>query len=301
MTPAVFWLASYPKSGNTWFRMINANLNAVGDDPVDINNPPERLHIASFRQPFDEILLVDSSILTHDEIDRMRPMLHRFTANQTEDQLMDARHLKEHKDLIDQHIELVKVHDGYTYSDAGEPLLGGPEAARGAIVIVRDPRDVALSFANHSAMSVDAVITFMNDKNSSIPGKKEANINQFRQKLLGWSAWQSSWLDQRDIPVHMVRYEDMKADPHRTIGDALAFAGRPVDPQALARAIDLASFERLQLQEESSGFREGMVGRKFFRRGESGGWSGELTPDQVGRIEEDHGILMKRLGYKKST
>lgn len=301
MIPAVCWLASYPKSGNTWFRMVTANLHAVGDAPADINNLPERGGIASARAPFDNILLVESGMLTHDEIDRMRPMLHRFMAQESYDQLMDAQHLKEDEDRVDQHIGLVKVHDGYTYSDSGEPLLGGTQAARGAIVIVRDPRDVAPSLANHLGTSVDAAITFMTNKNSAFCGTKKTIANQFRQQLLGWSAWQSSWLDQRDIPVHLVRYEDMKADPHRAIGDALAFAGRPFDPQALARAIDLASFERLQSQEESSGFREAPPGRKFFRRGESGGWNGELTPEQVSRIEADHGVAMQRLGYEKST
>src|SRR6185503_16945022 len=62
------WLSSYPKSGNTWFRMLVANLNAI-DTPVDINALPERGGIASARAPFDHLTLIDSGLLTHDEID----------------------------------------------------------------------------------------------------------------------------------------------------------------------------------------------------------------------------------------
>ena len=49
------WLASYPKSGNTWFRMLVANLSAKDGNPVDINQLPERGGIASARGPFDHL------------------------------------------------------------------------------------------------------------------------------------------------------------------------------------------------------------------------------------------------------
>jgi aryl sulfotransferase len=71
-----FWLASYPKSGNTWFRMLVANLAAVEGRPIDINALPERDMIASARGPFDHLLLIDSGLLTHDEIDCLRPRLY---------------------------------------------------------------------------------------------------------------------------------------------------------------------------------------------------------------------------------
>ena len=295
------WLASYPKSGNTWFRMVTANLHAEGDDPVDINNLPERGGIASARQPFDNILLVESGLLTHDEVDRMRPMLHRFLAQEEDDDFADAQHLKEEEDRVDKQVGLVKVHDGYTYTDRGEPLLGGAEAAFGAILIVRDPRDVAPSLANHNGTSIDKAIEAMADADFCFCGTRRTEPSQLRQQLLGWSAWQASWLDQTDIPVHLVRYEDMKADPLGTFTRALAFADRPAPPDELAHAIDLASFARLSSQEADSGFREAPVGRRFFRKGQSGGWRDELTPEQVARIERDHAPMMDRLGYQRES
>ena len=56
-----YWLASYPKSGNTWLRMLIANLLAT-DGPVDINHWPERGGIASARAPFDHLTLIDSGL-----------------------------------------------------------------------------------------------------------------------------------------------------------------------------------------------------------------------------------------------
>jgi hypothetical protein len=291
------WLASYPKSGNTWFRMVVANLLAQGDEPVDINMLPERAGIASARQPFDNILLIDSELLTHQEVDRMRPMLHRFLAAQSDDDFADPQHRREEADRIDPRAPLVKTHDGYTKTDRGEPLLGGAEAASGAILIVRDPRDVAPSLANHMAIDIDAAISFMAAPASSFCGSVNSVSNQLRQRLLGWSAWQASWLEQGDLPVHLVRYEDMKADPVAILAAALAFAGQSVDMAALARAVDLARFDRLQAREARTGFREAPAGRQFFRRGESGGWRGELSSERVARIVDDHGTMMERLGY----
>ena len=60
----------------------------------------------------------------------------------------------------------MKAHDAYTLTPKGEPLLAGARGADGAIVIVRDPRDVAPSLANHNRSSIDDAIAFMNDKNA---------------------------------------------------------------------------------------------------------------------------------------
>ena len=75
------WLASYPKSGNTWFRMLVANLAVKDGKPVDINDLPERGGIASARGPFDHLTLIDSGLLTHDEIDCLRPRVYEGLAS----------------------------------------------------------------------------------------------------------------------------------------------------------------------------------------------------------------------------
>lgn len=295
--PRPFWLASYPKSGNTWFRLVAANLHGRQETPADINNLPERGGIASARQPFDNILLIDSGILTHAEVDRMRPMLHRYMAQEKDSDFADPLQASEEADRIDAEAGLVKVHDSYTLTDRAEPLMGGIGAAGGAIVIVRDPRDVAPSLANHSARGIDQAIADMADMGFAFCAGTNSQPNQLRQRLLSWSAWQASWLDQTDIPVHLVRYEDMQASPVETIGAALAFAGRPALPQALERAVELARFDRLQAMEADAGFREAPPGRRFFRQGIAGGWRTELSAGQVARIERDHAAMMARLGY----
>lgn len=299
--PRPFWLASYPKSGNTWFRLVVANLHGAQDTPADINNLPERGGIASARQPFDNILLVESGILTHDEVDRMRPMLYRHMAQEQEADFDGSLQISEEDDRIDTKVGLVKVHDSYTMTDRAEPLMGGAQAAGGAILIVRDPRDVAPSLANHSARGIDQAIADMADPGFAFCAGRSGQPNQLRQKLLSWSEWHASWLDQTDIPVHLMRYEDMQSDPVAAIGAALEFAGRPACRTALERAVELARFDRLQSMEAEAGFREAPTGRTFFRKGIAGGWRSELSEAQVAQIESDHADMMARLGYHGSV
>jgi hypothetical protein len=290
------WLASYPKSGNTWFRMLVANLSAKDGRPVDINDLPERGGIASARAPFDHLLLIDSGLLTHDECDALRPRVYEELASGAQDDEYDAP-----QDAPP--LRFVKAHDAYTLTSNGEPLLGGGSAADGAIVIVRDPRGVAPSLASHNNSSVDTAIDFMNDTRSAFCGRVDRQQNQLRQQLPGWSGHVASWLDQKDIPVHLVRYEDMAADTAGALTRALAFAGREASAEEIARAVAFANFSRLQEQEHAKGFREAPRPRpngRFFRRGEAAGWRDELTAEQIARIENAHAAMMLRLGYRLS-
>jgi aryl sulfotransferase len=289
----IVWLASYPKSGNTWFRMLVANLSAK-DGPADINDLPERDGIASGRSGFEFVTLLDSGLLTHDEADRLRPRVYEALAQGAEVEDGEAPVARPGP-------RLVKVHDAYTGTPQGEPLLAGRRGARGAIVIVRDPRDIAPSLANHRGTTIDDAIGFMNNDAAAFCGTVKAQPNQLRQRLLGWSGHVESWLDQGDIPVHLVRYEDLAARPVETLLAAMAFAGHEVRRSDAVRAAEFASFARLQAQERAKGFgewRRGGAGALFFRRGESNAWRRELTREQVLRIEAAQSAMMARLGYQ---
>jgi aryl sulfotransferase len=287
------WLASYPKSGNTWFRMLLANLSADDGKPVDINDLPERGGIASAREPFDHLLLIDSGLLTHDEIDCLRPRVYEELARGAEDDEYDSPQAPPQ-------LRFVKVHDAYTLTPKGEPLLAGRRGADGAILIARDPRDVVPSFAHHTNVGIDDAIAFLNDANGTFCSKQHRQHPQLRQMLPGWSGYMASWLDQDEIPIHLIRYEDLAADTFGTFRRALDFAGRAASDDDVRRAIAFADFAELRRQEREKGFRETprQAGGLFFRRGEAGGWRNELAAEQIARIEAAHAPMMRRLGYE---
>jgi aryl sulfotransferase len=287
------WLASYPKSGNTWLRVLIANLSAKDGQPVDINNLRECGYIASARDDFDRLLLIDSALLTHDEIDDLRPYVYEALARGADD---DESNIPEAATPI----RFVKTHDAYTFTREGQPVLAGMRGADGAIIIVRDPRDVATSLANYSGNSIDDAITFMNDENAAFCAQPTRLYDQLRQKLTRWSDHVAGWLDQTNIPVKLIRYEDLQTDTISTLSRVLTFAGRAATDDEVKRAAMFADFTQLRQQELERGFREAsssQVRGNFFRRGEAGAWRDELSLEQVGRIEYEHGPMMRRLGY----
>jgi hypothetical protein len=278
----IVWLASYPKSGNTWMRTLLANLKANGDKAADINVIGRKYGMASSRALFEDQTLLDSGLLTDEEIEEMRPGVYRAWA---------AHLLGQADDPF-----VMKCHDAYTRLGDGTPLLGG-SAAKGAIVLVRDPRDVALSFADHRGTSVDDAIELMCDPNAAMGRSVQAQRPQLRQRLLDWTSHISSWLDQSDIPVHLVRYEDMETDTAAILARAAQFAGFDVTEDQAAKAVRLSAFDLLRNQEEASGFTEAAKDRPFFRRGHSGAWRAALSSGQAERIEAAHRKIMMRLGY----
>jgi len=292
----IVWLASYPKSGNTWLRLLLSAFSDKGEK-LDINEMSERGGIASARGPFDYRMLIDSGLLTHEEIERLRPRVHEEIAQDWQEE--------ENEERGNLPVRFTKVHDAYTLTADGEPLLAGAKGANGAVIIVRDPRDVAPSLANHMHLSLDDAIAFMADPEAGFCMNRSSQPTQLRQRLPSWSGHAESWLGQRDIPVHLVRYEDLKRDTAAMLKGVLAFAGIPAEDSAVERAVGMTDFARLQEQEREQGFHEWRdrtrTGRLFFRRGETGSWKTELTPEQAGRIVEAHAAMMQRLGYETAA
>jgi aryl sulfotransferase len=119
---------------------------------------------------------------------------------------------------------------------------------------------------------------------------------QLPQPLGDWSGHVRGWLEECDVPVHVVRYEDLPG----AFGGVLQFLGEAPDAERMERAIRHSRLEELQRQEAAHGFKERQSEAAFFRQGEVGAWRRTLRPDQVRRIEAAHGAMMQRFGYLTS-
>ena len=274
----IVWLASYPKSGNTWFRAFLTNYLSSGDSPADINDL-DTDSIASARSRFDSVMWGESSDMTPDEVERNRPEAYRFIASESPRTLY------------------IKAHDAYVLTTGGEPLFPR-EVTQSAVYFVRNPLDVAISLAHHSGICIDDAIERMEDVNFALAGGGRRLHAQLRQRLLSWSEHVVSWLDQKEIAIHLMRFEDMLSDPWASFRRSLDFLRISIEDARLERAIHFSSFEALRKQEQSSGFREKPAKAKvFFRSGRAGEWKQTLTADQIARIIAAHSQVMHRLDY----
>jgi aryl sulfotransferase len=169
------------------------------------------------------------------------------------------------------------------------------------VVVVRDPRDIALSLANHRGSTIDQAIDLMLDPEAVQGRSSRRPVHQLSQRLLDWSSHVSSWLDQRDIPIHLIRYEDMQVDAGEVLAATARFAGLNATSQQVSKAAKASTFEILRRQEDAEGFAEARPGGRFFRHGKAGAWHSGLARAQTERIEFAHGAMMARLGYRMAS
>ena len=273
------WLASYPKSGNTWLRLALSSLSR-GGAPPDFAAKVGFAPIASNRSPFDLLLDVDSADLKDEEAEALRPCFYALEAR---------RHAAP---------QLRKVHDAWTLTSTGEPLFP-PALTLGTLYIARDPRDVAVSLAAHLGMTVDEAIAAMAAPTATLARGGKRGKTQLAQRLLTWSAHVESWLDAPGMPPPLLlRYEDMTVDAAGALLRVARYLGWAAEREAVERAVAATRFDALFAAEEQYGFHERpLKAERFFRRGIAGGWRDTLTSAQADQIERDHATVMARLGY----
>lgn len=280
---SIVWLASYPKSGNTWVRILLANYLSASDEPVDINQLP-RWGIATARRTFDEWCGVEASALPAPLVDRLRPAVYRHMAAEAPDDLF------------------MKVHDAWSKSVSGQPVFP-PDVTRAVVYVVRNPLDVAVSATSHWHLDPEEMVERMCNPQhrSSVAGERLPD--QLEHWVGSWSEHARSWLDRSGLSGHLVRYEDLHADPERALTGILEACRLARDSQRVATAVAFSAFDELQRQERAQGFRERPVAARdqFFRRGMVGAWHDELPEPLARRLTQAHGEMMTRFGYLKDS
>jgi aryl sulfotransferase len=276
------WLASYPKSGNTWLRLLLANYFSETDDPHDINAPGVTRGVARSRWLFDNFLGLSSSDLLPHEALALQPYVYEIMASRNAAPVW------------------LKVHDRQQRLDDGRWLF--PPAASGvAVYIIRNPLDVAVSNAFHDGHAdMERAVAKLCDPAVTIGARTSSQIPQ---RLGDWSGHVTSWVDQPDIPVLVIRYEDMLADTADALARVIAFArpGAVIDPHRIGQAVRHSRIEALQSAERDCGFREApRRTTPFFRSGRAGDWPAHLSPAQADRIRSAHRGVMHRFGYAEA-
>ncbi|PUT40448.1 sulfotransferase [Legionella taurinensis] len=277
-TQGIFWLASYPKSGNTWFRIVLSKLLKPASHLTVINEMDSILGspMVANRGWMNKALGFDSAALNDDDVDKLRPKTYASYAATLKRPVY------------------IKVHDAYTFIDEHQPLFPN-EGCLGAIYFIRNPLDVAISLAHHVQCPLDWSIHMMEQPGFEVPlpGQRD---KQLRQKLLSWSLHVESWTLLPDFPVLVLRYEDMLMDPVTSFSKALHFLNLHFTLEEITQAIEDSSFEKLQDFERQFGFKEKQNG-SFFRKGIAGDWLNTLTETQAHQLVKQHAAIMQQYGY----
>lgn len=269
------WIASYPKSGNTWVRAFLANylFDNVG------------------AASFEAIQRISSGDVSGPSYAELAGCPHHQipAGNYGKVRLAHLTRIAENGSSVN----FVKTHCAHTRMN-GHWLV--PAAlTRSAIYVVRHPLDMLVSYADHWGLTLKAAAHQIGaEKNMIGPGPKTA-----MQFLSDWSSHVKGWTGTRDFPVLTLRYEDMLADPEKAFTRLIRHIGAPVDANVLTEAIEKTSFRSLSVLEEQGGFPErGPKQDRFFRVGTAGQWRNKVPDDIVQRVLSDHGAVMRKLKYE---
>jgi len=269
----ILWLASYPKSGNTWLRVFLHNYINQPDAPYSINKLNDLSASECNAAFFRAHLAGPPAAYTTQEVQRVRPKVHH--------ELM-----KLHDDLV-----FIKTHNANRAVHG--IALCTPAVSAGAIYLIRDPRDVAISYAAYTGRGLDDIIGFMSQAGAANRGT-DAQVFEF---LGAWSSHVESWIATPG--VLLLRYEDMLENPAREFARVIRYLGDEPEPERLGQAVAYSDFVALAKQEARHGYQAGSptAAAPFFREGRAGGWRDVLTGMQRDRIELDHAAMMKTFSY----
>jgi len=272
----IIWLASYPKSGNTWLRAFIYNL---------VERPPRPAPLASLIDYFE----------SEAEGRWYLPLLGgRALGDCTPGEIIALKQAAQQAIAASRPRGSIftKTHNRFG-SFEGHPLHNiGVMAA--ALYVVRNPLDVVLSLADHYGIGIDAAIEFMANEATGTPSDPDTVTS-----LLGsWSTHVASWTAQPHPAIRVLRYEDMLDKPLKAFTQAAKLLGMADDRQAIRRAIEFSSFRELKRQELQDGFIErSPTSRAFFRKGRKNQWIEALSDEQAAAIVARHYEQMDRFGY----
>ena len=273
MPGGILWLASYPKSGNTWVRIFLENLFRNAAEPVSINE----LNVVAFGDAQRQLyqMLIDRPLDELSDLDilKLRPVLQEKLASRSE-------------------TSIVKTHNRMGFVD-DVPIIS-LQHTMGAIYVVRNVFDVTVSFAAHYNTPMDEAVRSVCRETMHTTTTKAAVI----QYLGPWGDHYRGWTEVPGFEPLVLRYEDLRAKPFKEFSRIVKFLKIPANPDRIKRAIRFSNFEEVSKQEKQEGFRERVrADQTFFREGKVGGWRRSLSDDHVAQLVEAHGDVLRELRY----
>ena len=296
MSKHIFWIASYPKSGNTLVRSI---LSSLFFSDTGIFNFDLLKKIVSF----EELSRLTKCYNTRAE--------NINTKNWKEKNILIFQNLKEIQKKINldfsEDFAFFKTHFNGKNFDNQSFFI--EEYLRGIIYIYRDPRDVCISWARHSSLSNNESIDFMLNKSASISWIGKEKFKEYKSDipvyLSSWEKHVRSWIDFKySCPFLLLNYEELVYKKREAINKLIDFFEKNFKIKVINKDIKInnilssTSFNNLQKLENLHGFNESIKENKFFAVGQKNQWKSELEQNQIKIIEHEFGLIMKKLKYK---
>ena len=284
----IIWLASYPKSGNTWIRSLLTSYFYSNDGVFNFNLLKKIEQFSSKNVP---IQLNDKS---------------SYQTKISKNWIPAQKIIND-----DKKVHLLKTHNaicainGNNFTDKFNTI--------GAIYIVRDPRNLVTSLANHYEFNLEESFNFISNKrkiiflkNDNLKSKSKDEPEDFN--FLGdWASHYKSWKNINFCEVKIVKYEDFLKNPRENfisiLNFLLKFMKFDIDQKKILNALESTKFSNLSKMEEENDFDESVISSKtkkkikFFNLGKKNNWKNLLDKSLIRKINTCFKTEMSELGY----
>ena len=268
----ITWIASYPKSGNTWVRSFLSNYFSKNENfnfnqLKKINKFPRKEIFEELDIDYKDFKNIASNWIT----------------------MQEYINLKNETIYLKTHNAMVTVNNS-KFTDANN--------TNGFVYLVRDPRDVILSYSSHLGISSEETFELMQDDLSFEAMTDEENSRNF---LLGsWASNYNSWKSFNSVEGLIIRYEDLVTKTESSFIKIISYLNKinnlEINIDKIKNSIQNINFSTLKNLETDQGFAE-KGKNSFFRKGKIGDWKENLNPKTVKEIEFVFNKEMKELNY----
>ena len=269
----IIWIASYPKSGNTWMRALLSTYLYYKGDKFDLKNLAKIPNFIAdkYFEPIVNLELIKNSLKISEYWNSAQSRIN----------------LQGEERIFKTHTACVSINNiGFT----------NEINTAGYIYLVRDPRAVVCSMSAHSNTSTDSVVKNLFDERMvGYNGK-----NGLTEFTSSWKINYNSWKKKKKFPGILIKYEDMIDNTEKELKKTLSFLkdklNLELDDERIKQTVKLCNFSKLRKEEDEKGFEEAKNG-KFFRKGKKDSWKEELNPNLKHEIEKNLKTEMEELGY----
>ena len=280
----IIWLSSYPKSGNTWLRSLLASyyFSKEGDFNFNLLKNIDQFPSYDYFKNYNKTFInpTDTAEFWIEEQKKIN------SNNKVK--------------FFKTHNALCKINN-YSFTDSKNTLA--------AIYIIRDPRNVITSLANHYEIDADQAFEFMTTEQKAITQKKENSYVGF-VALFSWIFHQESWTNNKLFPTLVIRYEDLQNETFLTLKKVIDFIEKQINSKnsfnrdKAKKSVQSCDFERLKKLEINEGFNESPISKKdnsrinFFKLGKDNDYKKLLTEELISKMNLKFKNEIKKFNYE---